>query len=208
LVPNEQSAAVVRAGGVVPDKIYTFGFPVNPKFADLPRREPPSATQRPRVLYMINAGTRRAPEITRRLSQLDVDLTVTVGRDKKLQRTIEQAVGESRVSVVGWTDQLPELLCQSHLLIGKAGGATVQEAIAAGCPMIINHIVSGQEEGNAQLIVETKSGAIAHEPAEVETQVRRIFSNEATLWREWAANIGALSRPAASLEIADFLMTL
>lgn len=208
LVPNEQSAAVVRAGGVASDKIYAFGFPVNPRFADLPRREPPSATQPPRVLYMINAGTRRAPEITRRLSQLEVDLTVTVGRDKKLRRTIEQAVGESRVSVVGWTDQLPELLCHSHLLIGKAGGATVQEAIAAGCPMIINHIVSGQEEGNAQLIVETRSGEIAYEPAEVAAQVQRVFADHAKLWREWARNIGALSRPAASLEIADFLMTL
>jgi hypothetical protein len=31
----------------------------------------------------------------------------------------------------------------------------VQETIAAGCPMIINHVVSGQEEGNARLIVET-----------------------------------------------------
>jgi UDP-N-acetylglucosamine:LPS N-acetylglucosamine transferase len=207
LVPNEQSAVVVRAGGVAADKIHTFGFPVNPKFADLPRRPPPSSERRPRLLYMINAGTRQAPEIARRLTQLDIDLTVTVGRDEKLRAAIEQ-VAASKAKVVGWTDQLPELLCQSHLLIGKAGGATVQETIAAGCPMIINHIVSGQEEGNAQLIVETKSGAIAHAPAEIANQVQHVFSDDARLWREWAGNIGALSRPAASLEIADFLMGL
>jgi processive 1,2-diacylglycerol beta-glucosyltransferase len=207
LVPNEQSAVVLRAGGVSGDKIRTFGFPVNPKFADLPRREAPSRLLRPRVLYMINAGRRQAPEITRLLTQLDIDLTVTVGRDEKLRVAIEQ-VAASRATVVGWTDQLPELLCQSHLLIGKAGGATVQETIAAGCPMIINHIVSGQEEGNAQLIVETKSGAIARTPAEVAAQVRRVFGDDSKLWREWAGNIGALSRPAASLEIADFLMGL
>jgi processive 1,2-diacylglycerol beta-glucosyltransferase len=35
LLPNELSAAVVRAGGIAPDKIKTFGFPVSPKFADL-----------------------------------------------------------------------------------------------------------------------------------------------------------------------------
>src|SRR6266516_3266392 len=35
LVPNEQSAAVVCTGGIAPDKIKTFGFPVSPKFADL-----------------------------------------------------------------------------------------------------------------------------------------------------------------------------
>ena len=57
LVPNEQSADAVRACGVDPAKIHIFGFPVNPRFADLPRRAPPSPHQRPRVLYMINAST-------------------------------------------------------------------------------------------------------------------------------------------------------
>ena len=39
-----------------------------------------------------------------------------------------------------------------HLVISKAGGATVQEAIAARCPMIVNQVIPGQEEGNARLI--------------------------------------------------------
>mgnify|MGYP003693781095 CR=1 FL=1 len=64
------------------------------------------------------------------------------------------------------------MLQESHLLIGKAGGATVQETIAAACPMIINHVVAGQEEGNARLIVETNSGVIADSPREVIAQVR------------------------------------
>src|SRR5207302_7005439 len=34
IVANEQSAAVVRDGGVAPEKIKVFGFPVNPRFAD------------------------------------------------------------------------------------------------------------------------------------------------------------------------------
>ena len=52
-------------------------------------------------------------------------------------------------------------MLESHLLISKAGGATVQETIAAKCPMIISQIVPGQEEGNARLIEETRSGAVA-----------------------------------------------
>ena len=208
LVPNEQSAEVVRAAGIPQNKIRSFGFPVNPRFADLPRREPPSLSQRPRVLYMINAGTRQAADITRRLIQLDVDLTVTIGRTEKLRPAIVAAAGDRPIEIVGWTEQLPELLCRSHVLIGKAGGATVQEAIAAGCPMIINHIVSGQEEGNAHLIVNTQSGAVAHTPSEVARQVDHLFRDDATLWRKWSGQIAQLSRPRASLEIADFLMTL
>src|SRR5207249_3822284 len=81
--------------------------------------------------------------------------------------------GSRRTKIVGWTDELPRMLHESHLLIGKAGGATVQETIAAGCPMIINHVVAGQEEGNARLIIETNSGVMALSPAEVVTQCQR-----------------------------------
>lgn len=209
LVPNEQSAAVVRAAGIAPEIIKTFGFPVNPGFADIPRdRQPPSGAKGARVLYMISGGTRQAPEIVRGLLDLGVQLTVTVGRDKKLRRKVAHVSRDRKIEIVGWTDQLPQLMSANHLLIGKAGGATVQETIAAGCPIIINHVVSGQEEGNAQLIVQTNSGTIAQSPDEVLAQVERAFANGATQWREWANNIAKLSRPRASLDIAEFLLAL
>lgn len=218
LVANEQSAFVVREGGVPPEKIKVLGFPVSPRFADFTKdRQSPSEIF-PRVLYVINAGTRRAPDLVRKLLELDIQLTVTVGRDQKLHRAIEKVIDHyksrlrgdygGQVDIFGWTDELPRLLCENHVLIGKAGGAIVQETIAAGCPVIINHVVSGQEEGNARLIVETNSGAIALSNDEVITQVERAFANDAKQWREWSANIGKLSRPRASLDIAEFLLSL
>jgi processive 1,2-diacylglycerol beta-glucosyltransferase len=209
LVANEQSASVLRGVGVAPEKIKVFGFPVSPKFAEFAgsNRLLPANNSERRVLYMIHAATRRAPDVVRRLATLGFDLTVTIGRADKLRPAI-QAAADGAAKIVGWTDQLPRMLSESHLLIGKAGGATVQETIAAGCPMIINHVVSGQEEGNARLIVETNSGAIALSPAEVAARVQRAFADDAKQWREWAANISELSRPRASLDIAEFLMSL
>jgi processive 1,2-diacylglycerol beta-glucosyltransferase len=208
VVANEQSATVVRDGGVAPEKIKVFGFPVSPRFTDFAKdRQSPSETS-PRVIYMINAGTGRAPDLVRKLLALDIGLTVTVGRDEKLRRAIERAAGDRKIDIFGWTDEMPRLLCENHVLIGKAGGATVQETIAAACPMIINHVVSGQEEGNAQLIAETSSGAIALSNEDVLSQVQRAFANDARQWREWSANISALSRPRASLDIAEFLLSL
>jgi processive 1,2-diacylglycerol beta-glucosyltransferase len=209
LVPNEQSAEVVRNGGIAPELIKTFGFPVNPAFADLsPDRQPPSLESKPRILYMITAGTRTAPELVGKLLDLDIELTVTVGRDNRLRQAIEQSAGNRKVDIVGWTQELPRMLCSSHLLIGKAGGATVQETIAARCPMIVNHIVSGQEEGNAQLLVQTNSGAIVLSSDEVVARVRHAFADDAKQWREWEANISRLSRPRASLDIAEFLLSI
>ncbi len=108
---------------------------------------------------------------------------------------IEAATGD-KAKIIGWTDELPRMLHESHLLIGKAGGATVQETIAAACPMIINYVVAGQEEGNARLIVETNSGVIADSPREVIAQVQRAFADDAKQWREWSANISKLEPTA------------
>jgi processive 1,2-diacylglycerol beta-glucosyltransferase len=208
LVANDQSAAVVRDRGVSPKKIKAFGFPVSPRFVDFAKDRGVLRQTTPRVLYIINAGTRRAPDLVRKLLDLDIRLTVTVGRDEKLGRVVEKAAGDRRIQIYGWTDEMPRLLCENDLLIGKAGGATVQETIAAACPMIINHVVSGQEEGNAQLIVETNSGAIALSNDDVFSQLQRAFANDAKQWREWLANISKLSRPRASLDIAEFLLSI
>jgi processive 1,2-diacylglycerol beta-glucosyltransferase len=209
LVANEQSADVVRSGGVAPEKIRIFGFPVSPKFAEFAEDRPlPSTNSSRRVLYLINAAKRGAVELVRMLAKLGLDLTVTVGRADELRSEIEAAANGHPAKIVGWTNELPRLMHENHLLIGKAGGATVQEAIAAKCPMIINHVVAGQEEGNARLIVETNSGVIAQSPPEVVAQVQRAFDDGARQWREWAGNISKLSRPRAALDTAEFLMSL
>jgi processive 1,2-diacylglycerol beta-glucosyltransferase len=208
LVANEQSAAVVRDGGVSAEKIKVFGFPVSPRFVDFAKDREVLRQTTPRVLYIINAGTRRAPSLARKLLELDIQLTVTVGRDEKLQRAIKGAAGDRKIDIYGWTEEMPRLLCEHDLLIGKAGGATVQETIAARCPMIINHVVSGQEEGNARLIVDTNSGAIALSNDEVVAQVDHAFANDAKQWHEWSVNIWKLSRPRASLDVAEFLLSI
>ena len=209
LVANEQSAEiVVRSGEVPTEKIKVFGFPVSPRFADFTKDRQLRNENPPRVLYVINAGTSRAPNLVRKLLQLSIHLTVTVGRDERLRRAIERAAGERKIDIYGWTDEMPRLLCENHVLIGKAGGATVQETIAAACPMIINHVVSGQEEGNAQLIVETNSGVIALSNDEVVATIESAFANGGKQWSEWSGNISKISRPRASLDIAEFLLSI
>ncbi len=212
LVPNEQTAAVLAQAGVPHDKVGISGFPVTPKFAELGElRQPLAPGVERRVLYMINAGGCAAPEIIRGLTRLpNVMLTVTVGRDDGLRRAVEDLHADSprKFAIVGWTDQLPRLMSQSHLLISKAGGATVQETIAARCPMIISQIVPGQEEGNARLIEMTRSGTVATTPRAIVRAVDRVFAEEGRLWREWSENISRLSRPRASLEVAEFLLSL
>jgi processive 1,2-diacylglycerol beta-glucosyltransferase len=209
LVANEQSAAVLERAGIRREGVRVLGFPVAPSFAAVTAER--AATPPWRILYMINAGRSSAPDLVQKLANITgTELTVTVARDEKLRRAVEaaRAGGGGHFEIIGWTNELPQLLGRHHLLISKAGGATVQEAIAAKCPMIINQIVPGQEEGNAQLIAETNSGYVAQSPENVISAVGDAIGQNGKLLREWATNIAKISRPGAALEIAEFLLAL
>lgn len=212
ILPNEVSAEVLLRGGVPAEKVKTFGFPVSPIFAQPGEvRWPPSDETGRRVLYIINAANSAAPDLVRRLAGLpEIQLTVTVGRNAGLKLSVEkirQTVTQE-FEAVDWSDELPRLLRANHLVISKAGGATVQEAMCAGCPMIVNHVIPGQEEGNARYIMETKSGDVALTHDAVIAAVQKAFANNAAQWHEWSTNISRLGRPTASLDIARFLLSL
>lgn len=211
LLPNEVSASVLLKAGVPAEKVKTFGFPVSPVFAQLNEQRLPPSDENRRVLYIINAANKSAPRLVRRLAGLpNIQLTVTVGRSAGLKLSVEKIrhTVTQEFETVAWSDELPRLLSANHLVISKAGGATVQEAMSASCPMIVNHVIPGQEEGNARYIMETKSGTVALSHDAVIAAVKNAFANDAAQWREWAANISQLGRPNASLDIAEFLLSL
>ena len=209
-VANDASAEAVRKGGVTEKQIKVLGFPVNPVFAEPVAELPPPVGDEPRrVLYIINTGKKKAGKAIDRLLELDqVHLTITAGRDAKLRsELIERTRKHSdRVRVFGWTNQMPELMMSHHLVISKAGGATVQEAIAARCPMIVNQVIPGQEEGNAELIWRYNLGAIGEKNREVAELVEKAFAKRAHVWSEWRANLKKISRPDAALRIGELIL--
>ena len=212
ILANEDTAAVLRAAGTPEEKIRIFGFPVTYRFAEMKDERFGSADAGPkRVLYMINSGKKEAPSLVRRLARRDdIELTVAVGRDSRLRAEIEAAVKSSAhpLRIMGWTTKMPELLTSHHLMITKAGGATIQEAIAARTPVIISQVVPGQEEGNARLIVENDCGRLAPDPDAIIEALDGAFRHDHRLLRKWVANISKLSKPDASLQIARFILDL
>lgn len=210
IVPNEATADVMRQAGVDPLKIRCLGFPVNPVFGRSGfERAVPGGDCKPQVLFMINCAHEKAPDLLRKLLAVEgVEYTVTAGRDAELLEQLKQvAAGLGRpVTFFGWTHEIPRLLMETHLLISKAGGATVQEALAAQTPMIISQVVPGQEEGNARLLVESGSGVIAQGEEAIAAAVESMFKDNAARWQQFHQSIMQLSRPRAALEIAQFVL--
>jgi len=211
-VPNRETADILQEMGVPAAKIHALGFPV-PAFFDDHAGDlaPPELADgaAPRVLYMVHSGVRHARSIARRLIEAgEWDITLAVGRDARLRRQLEQwAAGRPRpAQVLGWTDQVPRLLMTHHILVSKAGGATTQEAIAARCPLLVNQIVPGQEEGNYELLRRHNVGAYTPTPDAVISELRLAFANGGAVWHQWRAALSRLARPDASRVIARRLL--
>jgi len=210
-VPNEATGAVLKAAGIAESQIRALGFPVSHLFTQEPSVSvnPPSFGEERRILYNINTGKKKAGKVIGRLLEIpDTQLTIVVGRDAELKAKLIEQTQEyaNRVRILGWTNQMPQLLLSSHLVIGKAGGASVQEAIAARCPMIVNQVIPGQEEGNARLITEYGLGAVAERNREVPDLVKEAFAHRSRQWQEWRRNLSKISKPDASLRLAELVL--
>ena len=207
-LPNEDSAEVLRRAGVEAARLHVCGFPVTNFFSAHADEFQPSslaAGAAPRVLYIINSGTRGAAETARRLlAETDWEITCAVGRDESLRRQLVRVTAGrgQAANILGWTDQIPRLLMTHHVVVSKAGGATTQEAIAGRCPMVVNQIVPGQEEGNYELLRRYGAGARAETPDAVIATLHHAFADRGWVWHRWREALAPLARPDAARDTA------
>ena len=192
LVPNQLTANVMIRAGVSAELLKVTGFPVPPDFESLRGKRPvPDSSHPPRVLYLANPGQKHAVEILEELGQIEeITLTVACGRDEGLRARMQSVASklEHPLKVQGWLEDLPGIMASHHLVVAKAGGATVQECLAAGTPLIMSQVIPGQEEGNAELLVLSECGCAATSPKTAAAALRHAFSRGAAVWRTWEAN--------------------
>jgi len=210
LVPNEETAKVLESAGVAPEKTLVTGFPVSPRFATpTPERPHPGSGVKPRVLLMLRGEAPRAIALVERLlREMDIELTVSAGKDAPLGEALAAMATRmgKPLQVLGWVADLPSLLRSQHVLIGKAGGALVQEALAAHTPMLLTQILPGQEAGNARLLLQHGCGAHVPTSEALILILTQLFQNGAQAWHRMHRNARALGRPDAALCNARWIL--
>jgi processive 1,2-diacylglycerol beta-glucosyltransferase len=206
---------LTRAGmidkGLAAERIIDTGFPVNPAFSNMKPLDAGDPCEPFRVLYFPTA--QRSWVLLHGRALLDaspaVHLTLVLGRNVRrlVSRARElKAAYPGRVRVIGWTRKVPQLLTRHHLVVGKAGGATVHEAIAACCPMLIHHLVPGQEEGNLRLLETIGAGALAASSGVLTCQVKSMLDDHAAGWRAMKAALARHGRNAGAITAARFIL--
>ena len=212
LVTDQHTKDALTQQGLPEHQIIDTGFPVDPHFADL---QPVSSEDTLKPLRILYFPTPKKPHVRRVSRELlestgpDSELTIVLGKHlRKIHRRAKEIEEQypGRVTIKGWSKKVPELLNSHHLVVGKAGGATVHEALAAECPMLIHHLVPGQEEGNLSLLHRLHGGDLAESEGSLSDHLGEMLADEASLWRNMKRDLAQHSRPSAAQRAADFIL--
>ncbi len=209
VVADDDTARLLVSRGVPEKILHPLGFPVAQYFATADRDAAPAGPPW-KLLFMPSTKLDLTLRQIRALGELPgVELTVVTGRHARLLEAITAAglADGKKCRLIGWTDAMPRLLCEHHAFIGKAGGAIVQEAMAAQCPFFVSHLVPGQEEGNVALLERLGVGTPAlGRPERLAAAVTQAFADDAAIWRGWKRNLARVSKRDAADRIARFVL--
>jgi processive 1,2-diacylglycerol beta-glucosyltransferase len=202
--------AMVRAG-LPAEKVVDTGFPVNPCFSRLDPVAADASVDPFRVLFFATPNLPQLRRISRAVLEAspDTKLTLVLGKNLRLLYHISREISREfpgRVKIIGWTRRVPQLLNRHHLVIGKAGGATVHEAIAARCPMLVHHLVPGQEEGNLRLLEKIGGGMLAASSEAIRAAIADLLADGAGRWRSMKRRLGGHGRNAGAISAANYVL--
>ncbi len=132
------------------------------------------------------------------------NLIIGAGREPARLRAAREMARQTRYPTValGYVDNVHELMGASDLMVTKAGGLTVTEALCRGLPVIVYRQIPGQEDANAQFLVRHGAGVIAHNPKGVSALVADLLRHPARL-RRMARQAHDLGRPLAASAVAE-----
>ena len=109
------------------------------------------------------------------------------------------------LTVVGYTTEMDEYMAAADLLVGKPGGLTTSEALARGLPMVIVNPIPGQEERNADHLLEEAVAIRCNNLPVLAWKLDRLLDDPAQL-AVMRANTGRLGRPQAAADIVSILL--
>jgi processive 1,2-diacylglycerol beta-glucosyltransferase len=138
-----------------------------------------------------------------------MQVLAVAGHDRLLRQRLELLRGRVAMDLhlFGWTENIPELMAVSDLLITKPGGLTTAEALAAGLPMILTHPIPGPEDRHVRYLKQKEVALHAETLHDIPRLASRLLSSPDEL-REIRLRARDWSRPDAAHAIAQVAVAL
>jgi processive 1,2-diacylglycerol beta-glucosyltransferase len=212
---NDEIAVRMAERGLPPASVHVSGIPVMPAFSEkLDRaacaREIGLDPQRTTFLMMSGgAGLGALDTLAARLLNMngDFQLIALAGRNDALLASLRGLATEhpGRLYASGFTPHVERLMACSDLVITKPGGLTTSECLATHLPMIVNSPIPGQEERNADFLLEQGVALKAVDAVALEYRIRMLLDDPPRL-ADMRRRIAPLARPHAARFVIDTVL--
>ncbi|MGD0389153.1 MAG: glycosyltransferase [Tepidisphaeraceae bacterium] len=210
-VATEEAKANLAALEVQERDICVTGIPIDPRFGGaLDRGEAIArselAADRPIVLQLAGGfGVGSIERIHRSICQIErpLQIVVVTGRNEAAAEALASMEHDPRHrrKILGYTTRMHELLRAADLVVTKPGGLTTAESLASGCPMVIAEPIPGQEDRNADFLLENGCAIKVNNLSSLTYKLSSLLEDSGRLGRMRAAAMRC-ARPGAAHDVA------
>ena len=219
IVGHEYVKELLIYEGVDSDKIKPYGIPVEKSFLshrnkDVVLSELGLSSDKLTVLLM--GGSFGAGNIKETLDELlsidrDFQILVITGKNESLKEKIDKKVASTyhnkTVCVLGFTNNMNDILSSVDVLITKPGGLTTTEALLKDVPMIVPYYIPGQEEENLDFL--SNCGAALRTTKKYSlTVLLKVLIDDPSRLEMLKKNIKAIRKFNSSLNISNLVVDI
>ena len=211
IAPTELARRVALRRRVPPDRLKLLGLPVDLRFRPPAPGEKRALRRRygldeDRFTVLVMGGGAGVGPLERQVRALAWEpyqwqVVVVCGRNERLRRRLAETRFSTPTLVLGFVEQMPELMRACDMVVTKAGPGAIAEALATSLPLIITGFLPGQESPNVDFVVESGIGAFAPKEEELFDEVR-VLAEGGPTWRDMSRKAAEMARPYASSDIA------
>jgi processive 1,2-diacylglycerol beta-glucosyltransferase len=214
---TDEGAAYLEHWGVPPGHVRVTGIPIHPAFRRPRDREACLRNQglvggRPIILQLAGGfGVGPIEKLFRAVLDVRTPLEVVVvcGRNAEARQQLDQVTvpGHHRAKVIGFTDQIDELMQVADVVLSKPGGLTTSEVLARGAVMAIVNPIPGQETRNSDYLLENGAAIKINNAGTLAFKLSQLLADRPRL-ETIKANARRLARPEAAFDVARMALDL
>jgi processive 1,2-diacylglycerol beta-glucosyltransferase len=212
-----EGAAYLAHWGAAKEKVSVTGIPIHPVFSQPKDRVTCLRNQglkgdRP-ILLQLSGGFGVGPieQLFRGVLDVEVPLEIVVvaGKNEDARRKLQSVKVPSRhrAKILGFTDQIDELMAVADVVLSKPGGLTTSEVLARGAAMAIINPIPGQESRNSDFLLERGAAIKINNVATMAMKLQELLGDGARL-ESIKTNARKIAKPQAAFDVAKIALQL
>jgi 1,2-diacylglycerol 3-beta-galactosyltransferase len=211
VAPTELARKVALRRRVPADRIKLLGLPVDLRFRPPAPGEKRALRRRygldeARFTVLVMGGAAGVGNMIKQVRGLAWEshqwqVIAVCGRNEKLRSRLARVRFATPTLVLGFVDNMPELMRASDVIVTKAGPGAIAEALATGVPVLVTGFLPGQESPNVDFVVEAGFGAYTPRESDLLDEVR-VLAEGGPTWQEMSRKAAEMAHPYASSDIA------